>query len=169
MPGPAMPRAHAPRRADASLFDRDARRARTAAGPARYAAALVVALGCLLVPPADAQSDASFAASEASVLASVAVPVAIVGALAQGGRFVVTGVVASGTVVAVTVSAVGVGASFVVYLAADAVKRLAIASGQALEVAVVGSGWLLLASGDVICYIANGATRDHVHSRNMLR
>ena len=44
-------------------------------------AACVVALGCLLVPPADAQSNASARQSEASLMASVEVPVAIVGAL----------------------------------------------------------------------------------------
>lgn len=130
-------------------------------------AACVVALGCLLVPPVDAQSDASLRQSEASLMASVEVPVAIVGALAQGGRFVVSGVAASGTVVAVTVSVVGLGASFVVYLSAEVVKSLAIATGKTLEVVVVSGGWLLMASGEALCFIANEPTRAHVHSRQM--
>ena len=128
-------------------------------------AACVVALGCLLVPPADAQSNASMRQSEASVMASVEVPVAIVGALAQGGKFVISGVAASGAAVAVTVSVVGLGASFVVYLSAEAVKSLAIATGKTLEVVAVSGGWLLMTAGEALCFVADDVTRTHVHSR----
>jgi hypothetical protein len=130
-------------------------------------AACVVALGCLLVPPADAQSDASQRQSEASLMVSVEVPVAVVGALAQGGKFVVTGVAASGAAVVVTVSVVGLSASFVVHLSAEAAKSLAIATGQSLEVVAVSGGWLLMASGEALCFIADDTTRQHVHSRRI--
>jgi hypothetical protein len=130
-------------------------------------AACVVALGCLLTPPADAQSDASLRQSEASLMASVEVPVAIVTALAQGGKFVVSGVAASGAVVAVTVSVVGLGASFVVYLSVEAVKSLALASGQALEAVAVSGGWLLMTAGEALCFIADDTARTHVHSRRL--
>lgn len=130
-------------------------------------AACVVALGCLLVPPADAQSDASLRQSEASLMASVEVPIAIVGALAQGGKLVVSGVAASGAVVAATVSVVGLGASFVVYLSVEAVKSLAIASGQVLEAVAVSGGWLLMTAGEALCFIANETARTHVHSRRL--
>lgn len=130
-------------------------------------AACIVALGCLLVPPADAQSDASMRQSEASLMASVEVPVAVVGALVQGGKFVVNGVAASGAVVAVTVSVVGLGASFVVHLSAEAVKSLAIATGKSLEVVAVSGGWLLMATGEALCFVADDVTRTHVHSRQI--
>ncbi len=130
-------------------------------------AACVVALSFLLVPPADAQSDASMRQSEASVMASVEVPVAIVGALAQGGKFVISGVAASGAAVAVTVSVVGLGASFVVYLSAEAVKSLAIATGKTLEVVAVSGGWLLMTAGEALCFVADDVSRAHVHSRQM--
>ncbi len=130
-------------------------------------AACVVALACLLVPPADAQSDASLRQSGASLMASVEVPVAIVGALAQGGKFVVSGVAASGAAVAVTVSVVGLGASFVVYLSVEAVKSLALASGQALEAVAVSGGWLLMTAGEALCFIADETARTHVHSRRL--
>lgn len=130
-------------------------------------ATCVILLGCLLVPPADAQSDASVRQSQASVMASVEVPIAVVGALAEGGKFVVSGVAASGAVVAVTVSVVGLGASFVVYLSVEAVKSLAIASGMALEVVAVSGGWLLMAAGEALCFIADETTRAHVHSRQI--
>lgn len=135
--------------------------------PLRYRiATAVLALGCLLIPPADAEPGAS-RASEASLAASVEVPIAAVSALAAGSEFVVTGVVASGTVVAVTVSAVGVGASFVVYLSVEAVKALGLSAGHALEAVAVSGGWLLMASGEAICFIADEATRTHIHSREI--
>jgi hypothetical protein len=130
-------------------------------------AACVVALGCLLVPPADAQSDASMRQSEASLMASVEIPVAVVGALAQGGKFVVSGVAASGAAVAVTVSVVGLGASFVVHLSAETVKSLAIATGRTLEAVAVSGGWLLMASGEALCFIADDAARVHIHSHRI--
>ncbi len=139
----------------------------TTSRPMFRLAACVVALSCLLVPPADAQSDASMRQSEASVMASVEVPVAIVGALAYGGKFLITGVAASGAAVAVTVSVVGLGASFVVYLSAEAVKSLAIATGKTLEVVAVSGGWLLMTAGEALCFVADDVTRTHVHSRQM--
>ena len=69
--------------------------------------------------------------------------------------------------VAVTVSVVGLGASFVVYLSAEAVKSLAIASGATLEAVAVSGGWLLMATGEALCFIADEATRAHVHSRRL--
>ena len=135
--------------------------------PLRYRiAAAVLTLGCLLIPPADAQPGAS-RASEASLAASVEVPIAAVSALAAGSEFVVTGVVASGAVVAVTVSAVGVGVSFVVYLSVEAVKALGLSAGHALEAVAVSGGGLLMASGEAICFIADEATRSHIHSREI--
>jgi len=140
--------------------------------PLRYRiATAVLALGCLLIKPvdarpADAEAGAS-RASEASLAASVEVPIAAVSALAAGSEFVVTGVVASGTVVAVTVSAVGVGASFVVYLSVEAIKALGLSAGHALEAVAVSGGWLLMASGEAICFIADEATRTHIHSRDI--
>ncbi len=135
--------------------------------PLRYRiAATVLALGCLLIPPADAEPGAS-RASEASLAASVEVPIAAVSALAAGREFVVTGLVASGTVVAVTVSAVGIGVSFVVYLSVEAVKALGLSAGHALEAVAVTGGWLLMASGEAICFIADETTRSHIHSREL--
>lgn len=140
--------------------------------PLRYRiAAAVLALGCLLIKPVDARpADAepgASRASEASLATSVEVPIAAVSALAAGSEFVVTGVVASGTVVAVTVSAVGVGVSFVVYLSVEAVKALGLSAGHALEAVAVSGGWLLMASGEAICFIADEATRTHIHSREI--
>lgn len=136
--------------------------------PLRYRiAAAVLTLGCLLIPPADAQPGAS-RASEASLAASVEVPIAAVSALAKGSEFVVTGLAVSGVMVAVTVSAVAGGASFVVYLSVEAVKALGLSAGHALEAVAVSGGWLLMASGTAICFVADEATRTHIHSREIV-
>lgn len=141
--------------------------------PVRYrVAAAVLTLGCLLMKPvdarpADAATGASVRASEASLAASVEVPIAAVSALAMGGEFVVTGLAVSGVTVAVTVSAVGGAASFVVYLSVEAVKALGLSAGHALETVAVSGGWLLMASGEAICFVADETTRGHIHSREI--
>ena len=132
----------------------------------RICLALLIAMACT---PAFAaiQSGEASRQSEASLAASIEVPVAVLGALSEGGKFVVKSVAASGTMIAVTVSAVGVGASFVVYLAKESVHKLGIVAGTAISVTAVASGWLLSAGGEVLCFIANDAARAHIHSREL--
>lgn len=110
------------------------------------------------------QSNTASQASEASLIGSVEVPLAVVSALAEGASFAVTAVAATGGMVALTVSAVGVGASFVVYLSAEAVSRLAISAGTVLVVVAVSGGWLLVAGSEAICFIADETSQSLFHS-----
>ena len=135
--------------------------------PITHGIAAVVVISCLLMSPADAQSEASQRASEASVLAAVEVPVSIGHALSEGGKVVVTGIAASGATVALTVSVVGLGTSFVVHLSAEAVRDLALASGRTLDAVSVDGGWLLMTDGEAVCFVANEAARSHIHSREI--
>lgn len=138
--------------------------------PAHIAAALAVSLATLLLPPAEAEAEdiAPSRQSQVSAAASVEVPVAVLGALSEGGRFVVQSLVVSGTVAVVTVSAVGVvGASFVVTLAAGAVHALGLVVGGALDVVVVSGGWLLRSAGETLCFIADDRTHAHLRSREL--
>ena len=123
-------------------------------------------LGLLLAAPVGAvvQSDGASRQSQASLAASVEVPVAVVSALGHGSAAVVSGVGAAAGSVAVTVSLAGAGASFVVYLSVEAVRRLGIAVGTAVSVTAVASGWLLSAAGETLCFIANDEARRHIHS-----
>lgn len=130
-------------------------------------AAAVVALACLAIPPADAQSNTSRYHSELSVAVSAAAPLVVLSALSEGDSFIVTGLAVSGAVVAVTVSTATAGASFVVHLSVEAVKALGLSAGHALEAVAVSGGWLLMASGEAICFIADEATRSHIHSREL--
>ena len=132
----------------------------------RICLTLLLAMACT---PAFAviQSNEASRQSEASLAASIEVPVAVLGALSEGGKFVVTSVAASGAMVAVTVSAVGAGASFVVYLATETVRALGIVAGAHQRVTAVASGWLLSAGGEALCFIANDAARAHIHSHEV--
>ncbi len=132
--------------------------------------ALAAALsgGLALPTRAAPQSDGASRMSQASLEASIEAPVAVIHALGHGASAVVTGVavVAGSVAVTVSVAAAGVaaGASFVVYLSAEAVKRLGIAAGTALRVSVVATGWIISAAGEALCFIANDAVRPHIHS-----
>lgn len=110
------------------------------------------------------QSDGASRHSQASLAASIEVPVAAVSALGHGSAAVVSGIGVAAGSVAVTISLAGAGASFVVVLSAEAVRRLGIVVGTAVSVTAVAAGWLLSAGGEAICFIANDAARPHIHS-----
>jgi hypothetical protein len=130
--------------------------------------ALATALsgGVALPTHAAPQSDGASRMSQASLEASI--EVAVIHALGHGASAVVSGVavVAGSVAVTVSVAAAGVvaGASFVVYLSAEAIRRLGIAVGTAISVTVVATGWILSAAGEALCFIANDTARPHIHS-----
>jgi hypothetical protein len=130
-------------------------------------AAFALLLTGLQLPHAHAQSIGLSQPSELSLAVSVEAPAAALSALAQGGKFVIGAVTISGSVAIVTVSAVGVGASFVVYLSLEALKAGAIMIGKAVEAVAVSGGWLLYAGSEALCFIADEVTRAHLHSREL--
>lgn len=115
------------------------------------------------------QSDALSQASELSLAVSVEAPAAALSALAEGGKFVVGAVAISGGVALITVSAVGVGVSFVVAVSLEALKSGAISVGHTIEAVAVSGGWLLYAGSEAVCFIADEITRAHLHSREIVR
>lgn len=132
------------------------------------ALATVLSGGVGLPAQAAPQSDGASRLSQASLEASIEVPVAVIHALGHGASAVVAGVAVVAGSVAVTVSLAAAGvvgaASFVVYLSAEGIKRLGIAVGTAISVAAVSTGWILSAAGEALCFIANDAARPHIHS-----
>lgn len=135
----------------------------------RVLAGLAVA-GLLAGMPARAagQSSAVSRQSEASLAASVEVPVAAAHALSQGARFSVTALGASAQGVAVTVSAAGAGASFVVVLSAKAARDLGLSVGAAVVVSTVAAGWLVSdAAGRAICFVPDSRARALMHSQRI--
>ncbi|MEH6420640.1 hypothetical protein [Pseudomonas sp. CGJS7] len=126
--------------------------------------------GSLAGTPARAavQSDALSRQSAASLDASVEVPVAAANALSQGAKFSVTGVQASAQGVALTISAAGAGASFVVKLSAQQAKALGVLVGSTVLVSVVVGGWLLSdTAGKFICFVPNDRARELIHSQRV--
>ena len=134
------------------------------------ALATVFSGGVTLPAQAAPQSDGASRMSQASLEASIEEPVAVSNALGHGASAVVTSVAVVAGSVAVTVSVAAAGvvgaASFVVYLSAEAIKRLGIAVGTAISVAAVSTGWILSAAGEALCFIANDAARPHIHSHH---
>jgi hypothetical protein len=122
------------------------------------------ATGLVLPAAAAPQSDGASRQSQASLAASIEVPIAVTHALSHGAAAVVSGVAAVGGSVAVTISVATAGASFVVYLSVEAVRRLGIVAGTAISVTVVATGWILSAAGEALCFIGNDAVRPHIHS-----
>ena len=47
----------------------------------------------------------------------------------------------------------------------EAAKGLAIGAGMVVEAVAVSGGWLLMAAGEALCFIADEVARPHVHSR----
>lgn len=113
------------------------------------------------------QSDAVSRQSEASLAASVEVPVAMTEALSAGAGFSVAAIEASGETVALTISAVAGGASAVVVVSAELARALGIAVGTAVVVTAVSAGWILSVAGESLCFIANELARPHLHSRRL--
>lgn len=129
--------------------------------------ALAVAALALCVAGAPVNAVDVSRQSEASLAASVEVPVVVVEALSAGAAFSVTAIEASAGMVALTVSAVGAGASVVVMVSAEMAKALGIAVGAAVLVTAVSTGWILSVAGEALCFIANAAARPHLHSRRL--
>ncbi|WP_165967299.1 hypothetical protein [Luteimonas aestuarii] len=133
-------------------------------------AAMVIAMSLAYMGAAGAatQSDALSRQSDASLMASVEVPVAMAEALSAGAALSVTAVDASGGVVALTISAAGAGASALVQVSAEMARALGIAVGTVVVVTAVSTGWVLSVAGESLYYVANALTRPHLHSRRLL-
>ncbi|HRO26045.1 MAG TPA: hypothetical protein PLD19_01240 [Luteimonas sp.] len=126
-----------------------------------------LALSAAIAPVrAATQSDLS-RQSEASLAASVEVPIVMAEALSAGAAFSVSAIEASGGAVALTISAVAVGTSAVVMISAEAAKALGIAVGSAVVVTAVAAGWILSVAGESLCFVANALARPHLHSRRL--
>lgn len=135
---------------------------------ARHLSLTPFLFAALLLPlDAIAQSEAASRQSEQSLDASLEVPLAVAGALSEGGKFSVTAVRDAGDSIAITLSATAAAASFAVKVSAETARALGIAIGTAVVVTAVSTGWILSIAGKALCYIANDKARAHIHSRRL--
>jgi hypothetical protein len=137
----------------------------------KIATALAGAL--LLVGSAHAHPPSPSDASEASAL-SVAVPVAV----SVAGPVMLLSGAAALTVVSVEASAEGTvwvlerasdGARIVLRFAGAAAGGVSVAAGTVVTCAVLGTGWLLSAAGEVIAFIPNEIGASLVYNERITR
>lgn len=122
--------------------------------------AVVLLAGALLATTlsAQAQSEGSREMSEASAFMAEGSAVVVAGsmsALAGAGKVVVKGLEASGDVVTVVLAGASEGVEASVRLSGKAAKGLSVAAGTVVSVSVISSGYLLVASGQVLAFVPN--------------
>jgi hypothetical protein len=117
--------------------------------------ALAATLAFSLAGPAHAQSDASTASVGASMLSGILV-VGSVGTLGEGsGQMVVSSVQTVGESTTVVLKNIASGAAVSVKVAASALREAGVSVGTAVQATAEASGYALMASGKLICFIPN--------------
>jgi hypothetical protein len=145
--------------------------ATTFATTRQLAATLALAGACSLGVLAPAAAQANEDLSAASSLA-LSLPIAV---MASAPAFVLSAGVQL-TVVAVTASATGTvwvlerasdGARIVLRLSGNVVKGASIGAGAALSVTALSAGWLLVASGEALCFVPNELGLSLLHNQRL--
>jgi hypothetical protein len=107
---------------------------------------------------AHAEGDASRGMSDASAFLAESSAVVVVGSmavLAGAGAVVVKSVEASGEVATVVLQGASNGAEASIKLTGKAAKSLSVGAGRAVTVSVLASGYLLVASEQVLAFVPN--------------
>jgi hypothetical protein len=137
----------------------------------QLAATLVLAGACSLAVLVPAAAQAGEDLSVASSMA-LSLPIAV---MASAPAFVLSAGVQL-TVVAVTASATGTvwvlerasdGARIVLRLSGNVVKGASIGAGAALSVTALSAGWLLVASGEALCFVPNELGLSLLHNQRL--
>ena len=119
------------------------------------AVALAATLALSLVTPAQAQSDASTASVGASMLSGILV-IGSDGTLGEGsGQMLVTSVQTVGESTTVALKNISSGATISVKVAAGALREAGVSVGSVVQATAEASGYALVASGKLICFIPN--------------
>lgn len=134
---------------------------------ALWGAGLAIAL---TVGPAQAQSEASAALSAlpiASVVGSAAVSVLPVALTVSGAALVVKTVEVSAQGTVVVLERLSDGARASVVLSERAAAGASVLAGQAAVVSVIGSGVVISAAGEVLCFVPNALGRALLHNERV--
>ena len=121
----------------------------------------VVAMMVALTLAASAHANGISNASRASINASVALPVMLVGGTSQffkdAGQLSVTLVKTSGNISTITLRGLASGAEASVQVSSKVIEGSAIAAGVILQASLSATGTLLVASGKVLMFVPNEA------------
>lgn len=125
------------------------------------------ALVLLSLSRAAVAQDAASRASEASLAALGAVPVAAVELLGAGGRFSVAAVHPLGHSVQVVLVSGVEGARFSVDIGAEVLRSTAIAAGDVVMVTAVSGGFLLSVGAAALVFVPSAAAAALIHHREL--
>ncbi len=134
--------------------------------PTQHAFVAVV-MGLLLMHSALAQ-DGTSEASEVSLQASVAVPVATLEMLAAGGHFSVTALRPVGQSVELVLQSAVEGSAVALTLSVDSVAIAAINVGSIIAVSAVTAGFILSVGSEMIAFVPCAAAAALTHHHVLL-
>ena len=124
-----------------------------------HATSRAVAMTVTLMLAASAHANGIADSSRASINASVALPVMLVGGTSQffrdAGQLSVTLVKITGNISTITLRGLASGADASVQVSGKVIEGSAIAAGAILQTSLSATGTLLIASGKVLMFIPN--------------
>ena len=128
---------------------------------------LACAMNVFLISGVAAHANSLTDASRASINASIAVPVALVGGTTQffrdAGQLSVTGVKTVGNVSVITLRGLASGAEASVQISGKAIEGSAVAAGVVLNATVSATGVLLVSTGKALMFVPNEAGTALLH------
>lgn len=123
--------------------------------------ALAVFMACSM--PAMARDSATGSVASLAVVSIATASVAVV-SVHVGSEMVVESIKVVGKVVEVVLKGAAHASRAVLTLTADSVKASSLAAGQSVKVVAEGTGYLLVASGKVLCFVPGEAEQTLVRS-----
>lgn len=123
--------------------------------------ALALFMACSM--PAMARDSATGSVASVAVVSIATASVAVV-SVHVGSEMVVESIKVVGSVVEVVLKGAAHASRAVLTLTADSVKATGLAAGQSVKVVAEGTGYLLVASGKVLCFVPGEAEQALVRS-----
>jgi hypothetical protein len=140
-------------------------------GPRKFAAtlALLGAFSVAMLAPSAAQANEDLSAASSLALS---LPIAMVASapavvLSAGVQLTVVAVQASATGTVWVLERASDGARIVLRVSGDLARGASIGAGAALSVTALSAGWLLVASGEAICFVPNELGLSLLHNRRL--
>lgn len=133
------------------------------------ALALVGAFGVIALAPTAAQAGEDLSAASSLALS---LPIAMAASapavvLSAGVQLTVVAVQASATGTVWVLERASDGARIVLRFSGDVARGASIGAGAALSVTALSAGWLLVASGEVLCFVPNELGVGLLHNRRL--
>ena len=139
--------------------------------PRKFAAALALlgAFSATALAPAAAQANEELSAASSLALS---LPIAMAASapalvLSAGVQLTVIAVQASATGTVWVLERASDGARIVLRFSGDVARGASIGAGAAISVTALSAGWLLVASGEALCFVPNELGMGLLHNRRL--